>query len=82
MEKSGIGGIMSKRYVVILDDKQEDFVKLYLSVSNLRQGHTKNMYPGLIAKNFINAMMKRRPQFEAMYEKKFGKVYDGEYIGG
>jgi len=52
------------KYVIELNDQQEKFLDIYLAVCPLRAEHTRQDYPGLIANNFINSMMKRQHEFE------------------
>ena len=56
-------------YRIDLTDEQEEFLDLYLSVHPLPPPNKREDYPGLIAKNFINSMMKRRDEFEALKKK-------------
>jgi hypothetical protein len=70
-----IGGTMI--YQVELDDLQECFLNLYLATFPLREGHTREMYPGLIAKNFINSMMGRTEEVKRVYKEKYGEEYHG-----
>ena len=62
-------------YKVELDEEQERFLDLYLATFPLREGHTREMYPGLIAKNFINGMMARREEIKRIYNEKNGVEY-------
>ena len=62
-------------YKLLLDDEAENFLDLYLTIFPLREGHTREMYPGLIANNFINSMMKRKHEFLGIYKDKYGKEY-------
>ena len=69
------------KYEVMLTNEQERFLDLYLKVCPLREEHTRKDYPGLIANNFINSMMKRKVDFLVMHRKKFGEDFDFN-IGG
>lgn len=64
-------------YKIILSDEEERFLDLYLAVCPLRQEHTREDYPGLIARNFISSMMKRINEFKGIYKDRFGKEYSG-----
>lgn len=63
-------------YKIVLTEEMEDFLDLYLEVNRLRPEHARKDYPGVIAHNFITAMMKRRLEFEGLYARRTGKVYD------
>lgn len=62
-------------YTITLNDRQEKFLDLYLVLFELREGDNREDYPGLIANNFINSMMKRTPEFLSRYKAKFGKEF-------
>ncbi len=64
------------KYEITLSDEQESFLDIYLKVCPLRPEHTRKDYPGLIANNFINSMLKRRDEFEKRYKqlKEEGKI--------
>ncbi len=62
-------------YVVELSSKEEEFLDLYLNTYQLREEHTRNDYPGLIAHNFIQSMMKREKEIKKVYKAKNGKAY-------
>ena len=66
------------RYFVDLSEEQEAFLDVYLDVNPLRPGDTRQDYPGLVAKNFINSMMKRQVEFTARFEKKVKERKDKE----
>jgi len=57
-------------YKVVLDDEQEKFLDIYLTVNKLRPEHKREDYPGLIATNFINSMMKRKNEFIGILKDK------------
>lgn len=59
-------------YFIWLNKRQEKFLDLYLAVRPLRPGHKRRHYPGLIANNFINSMMKYKEKFLRLYEEKTG----------
>ena len=63
------------RYYIELDDDAERFLDLYLATFPLREGHTREIYPGLIAQNFINSMMARREEIKRVYKEKYGEEY-------
>lgn len=63
------------KHTIELTEEQELFLDIYLAVCPLREGHYREDYPGIVANNFINSMMKREPQFLVMYEKKYGKKF-------
>jgi len=65
-------------YKVILNTEEEKFLDLYLKVCPLREEHTREDYPGLIAHNFIGSMMKRKNEFLGVYKDRFGEEYPGE----
>lgn len=58
------------KYEVELTEEQENFLDIYLYVHPLRSEHKREDYPGLIAHNFINSMMRRRGEFEKAYKDK------------
>lgn len=62
----------------VLTKEQEEFLDIYLKVCPLRSEHKRKDYPALIATNFINAMMKRKAEFEEMYKKlkEQGRIKD------
>ena len=62
-------------YKIMLDDEQERFLDLYLGTFPLREGHTREMYPGLISQNFINSMMSRREEVKRVYKEKYGQEF-------
>jgi len=64
------------KYEIELNEEQEKFLELYLSVYPLREEHTKKDYPGIIAKNFIMSMMKRENEIKGIYKDKFGKDFE------
>ena len=46
------------KYSINLTKEQEKFLDKYLKDHPLRPEHKRRDYPGLIAKNFINSMIK------------------------
>lgn len=76
---SDIGGHLGVNmgvYKIVLTDEQEKFLNLYLHLHPLREGHARADYPGLIANNFINGMMKRWNEFRGVYKDKTGKDWE------
>jgi hypothetical protein len=69
-------------YKIILDDEQEKFLDLYLATFPLRPCHTREQYPGLIARNFINSMTSRKEEVLRIYKEKYGKEYEKPTSGG
>lgn len=69
-------------YQIELDDDQEKFVVWYLKEHPLRPEHTKDMYPGLIAKNFIDGMRKRMQAEGAYCPKCSDKEPENQQLGG
>ncbi len=57
-------------YSVEINKEQEEFLDLYLATYPLNPEHRKEDYPRLLVTNFINSMMKRRPEIEEVYKKK------------
>lgn len=63
------------KYVIILNDEQEDFLDCYLDVNPLREEHKREDYPRLVVCNFINSMMKRKNEFHGRYKDKNKKDF-------
>ena len=60
-------------YLINLNKKQEKFLDMYLKLYPLRKEHKRRHYPGIVAKNFINSLIKREDEFKKLYDAKFGE---------
>ena len=63
-------------YFIWLNKRQETFLDLYLTVRPLRSGHKRRHYPGLVANNFINSLMK----YENVYREQYKQMTERDWI--
>lgn len=63
------------KYTIELNEEQEKFIQLHLTLHPLREEHKREDYPRLIIHNFINSLMKRKSEFMGIYKDKTGKEW-------